>query len=68
MAFKLMDSKVGERARFERLEEARASLGEWIRKQRTANEPVVEQPTGQWSDSRTTIWITDEHDQVLRLA
>jgi hypothetical protein len=68
MAFKLMDSKVGERARFDRLDEAQQSLSEWIDKQRSANEPVVEQPTGQWSDSRITIWITDEHDQVLKLA
>lgn len=67
MTFKLVDSKVANRGEFDNLEAARSGLSHWIEKQRAAGEPVVELPDGQWSDSRITIWITDDGGNVRRL-
>jgi hypothetical protein len=65
--FHLLDTKVGERAAFATVVEARAALRTWIELQRHAGEPVVEQSTGQWMDSRLTVWIIDPSNKIVRL-
>jgi hypothetical protein len=35
--------------------------------QRQAGETVIEQDTGQWSDSRVTKWIADGDGNIVRL-
>jgi hypothetical protein len=49
------------------LDTAREALLGWIFKQRQAGERVIEQDTGQWSDSRVTMWIADRDDKVIKL-
>jgi hypothetical protein len=63
----LWDSKTGNHKAFLSLEDARAALFEWISLQRNAGEPVVEQGTGQWTDSRVTMWIADAANNIIRL-
>jgi hypothetical protein len=63
----LVDSRTGNRASYVTLVLAREALSGWITMQRQAGEFVVEQDTGQWSDSRMTVWISDEDGHVVRL-
>jgi hypothetical protein len=63
----LCDSKTGSRLGFSTLDTAREALLAWILLQRQAGEAVVEQDTGQWSDSRLTRWICDRDQQIVRL-
>ena len=67
MKFHLMDSKVGERGAFSTIEEAHRALQTWIDLQRHAGEPVVQQKTGQWTDSRLSVWVTDPQQTIVRL-
>jgi hypothetical protein len=67
VSFHLVDSKSGNLAEYADVAAARSALVEWIAKQRGAGEPVVEQPEGQWTDSRLTIWIADEQGHVIKL-
>jgi hypothetical protein len=68
MDYQLVDSKSGPLQHFPDIGGARLALSSWILKQRGAGETVVEQPHGQWSDSRVTIWIANESGDVLRLS
>ncbi len=63
----LVDSKLGKTHGFSTLDQAREALLAWILLQRQAGETVVEQPSGQWSDSRVTRWIADTEGEVLPL-
>jgi hypothetical protein len=63
----LCDSKTSVPRGFCTLDQAREALLSWIRLQQHAGEPVVEQSTGQWSDSRVTCWIADGKGQILHL-
>jgi hypothetical protein len=65
--FYLCDSKTGGRVGYSTLDTAREALLGWIFKQRQAGERVIEQDTGQWSDSRVTMWIADRDDKVVKL-
>jgi hypothetical protein len=65
--FYLCDSKTGERAGFSTLDSAREALLSWVFLQRQAGETVIEQDTGQWSDSRVTKWIADGDGNIVRL-
>jgi hypothetical protein len=63
----LVDSKRGKTAGFSTLDQGREALLAWILLQRQAGETVVEQRTGQWSDSRVTRWIADAEGEVMPL-
>jgi hypothetical protein len=63
----LRDSKTGGREGYSTLDTAREALLGWILLQRQAGETVVEQETGQWSDSRVTKWIADIDENIVRL-
>jgi len=63
----LRDSKTGSRQGYSTLDTAREALLAWILLQRQAGENIVEQDTGQWSDSRVTRWITDRDEKIVRL-
>ena len=63
----LVDSKLGKTRGFSTLDQAREALLAWILLQRQAGETVVEQPSGQWSDSRVTRWIADREGEVMPL-
>lgn len=63
----LCNSKTGDRQGYSTLDTAREALVGWILTQRQAGETVVEQDTGQWSDSRVTQWIADRDDRIVRL-
>ena len=63
----LVDSKHGKTAGFSTLDQGREALLAWILLQRQAGETVVEQRTGQWSDSRVTRWIADAQGEVVPL-
>ena len=63
----LRNSKTGERQGYSTLDTAREALLAWVLTQRQAGETVVEQDTGQWSDSRVTMWIADQDDRIVRL-
>jgi hypothetical protein len=61
------NSRTGERKGYSTLDTAREALFSWIFMQRQAGETVVEQGTGQWSDSRVTMWIASRDDAVVKL-
>jgi hypothetical protein len=63
----LRNSKTGERKGYSTLDTAREALLAWVFTQRQAGETVVEQDTGQWSDSRTTMWIANQEDRIIGL-
>lgn len=63
----LRDSTTDGRKGFSTLDTAREALLAWIFQQRQAGETVVERETGEWSDSRTTVWISDCDDKIVRL-
>lgn len=63
----LFDSKTGKSQGFSTLDQAREALLGWILLQRQAGETVVEQKTGQWSDSRVTRWIADRKGDIVPL-
>jgi hypothetical protein len=63
----LRNSVTGARTGYSTLDTAREALLAWIFKQRQAGEVVVEQDTGQWSDSWVTMWIADRDDNIVRL-
>ena len=63
----LWNSRTGEREGFSTLDGARNALREWIALQRQAGEAVVETDTGQWHDSRTSRWVADGGDNIIRL-
>ena len=65
--FYLMNSRMGQQEEFATLEEGRLALRAWITKQSHAGERVLEQETGQWSDSRVTVWIADQAGTIMRL-
>jgi hypothetical protein len=66
-AYALWDSRTGAQQGFDTLAAARAALQAWVSLQRNAGEPVVEHPTGQWSDSRITTWLADRDGKIIRL-
>jgi 1,2-phenylacetyl-CoA epoxidase catalytic subunit len=63
----LVDSKLGKTNGFSTLDQAREAMLAWILLQRQAGETVVEQPSGQWSDSRVTRWVADTEGEVMPL-
>jgi hypothetical protein len=63
----LRDSTTDDRKGFSTLDTAREALLAWIFLQRQAGETVVERETGEWSDSHTTVWISDCDDKIVRL-
>jgi len=63
----LVDSKTGGHQGYSTIDTAREALLAWILMQRQAGEVVVEQETGQWSDSRITRWIADRDEKIVRL-
>jgi hypothetical protein len=63
----LRDSTADGRKGFSTLDTAREALLAWIFQQRRAGETVVERETGEWSDSRTAVWISDRDDKIVRL-
>jgi hypothetical protein len=63
----LRDSNSIDRTGFSTLDSAREALFAWIFMQRQAGETVVEQETGAWSNSRSTMWISDCDDEIVRL-
>jgi hypothetical protein len=63
----LRESKTGSAEGYSTLDTAREALLSWILMQRQAGEIVVEQDSGQWSDSRITKWIADRDDNIVRL-
>ena len=66
-AYFLWDSKTHEQKAFASLPDAQVALREWIDRQRSAGEPVVELAAGQWTDSRVTVWIADAAGQIIPL-
>jgi hypothetical protein len=63
----IVDSKTGIHQGYSTIDTAREALLAWILMQRQAGEVVVEQHTGQWSDSRDTRWIADRDEKIVRL-
>ena len=63
----IVDSKTGDHQGYSTIDTAREALLAWILMQRQAGEVVVEQDTGQWSDSRITRWIADRDEKIVRL-
>ncbi len=65
--FYLVNSRTGRQQGFSTRDSAREALLSWILLQRQGGETVVEQETGQWSDSRITMWVADQAGTVVRL-
>lgn len=63
----LRDSKTGGSKGYSTLDTAREALLAWVFMQRQAGETVIEKDTGQWSDSRVTMWIEDRDNNIVRL-
>lgn len=63
----LRSSKTGDRQGYSTLDTAREALLAWVFAQREAGETVIEQDSGQWSDSRVTMWIADRDDGIVKL-